>query len=309
MCIRDRRNRKQAALSLMDRSNMLWWRLRHYWLARLSSACSAVIHRRPHNHQHARLVAALRLQAKVRSALVRRLLVRKLDLLFQVRLFETLQRIELLKMAILGTFESFQENEVVVRQGDTGDSTRSFFVVERGMCIVVLDVNPATSTTGPVSTSTKPHHLIVGKVERTGLVGEMSALSGEPRGASVIATGPHFATHAVYGSMLAGDTAFGKRTVNMDAILKGTRKPKASAEPAMEALKLPQAAMDPFQNVLGLSESDMIINLVREQWAHVKPKPALPLLLRFRRMAMRVRFIIRLHRAWVFSTLSKVALF
>ena len=96
-------------------------------------------------------------------------------LLREVRLFSQLDDEALAQLAAAARHQHYDHGEVLVREGEQGDS---LFVLERGRVQV-------TKSGSDVGTG----WLTLGSIEEGGFFGEMSLLTGEPRSATVTADG------------------------------------------------------------------------------------------------------------------------
>ena len=96
-------------------------------------------------------------------------------LLREVRLFSELDDEALAQLAAAASHQHYDHGEVLVREGEHGDS---LFVLERGRVQV-------TKSGSDVGTGA----LTLGSIEEGGFFGEMSLLTGEPRSATVTADG------------------------------------------------------------------------------------------------------------------------
>ena len=97
-------------------------------------------------------------------------------LLGQVDLFRELEPGVLDRLALASTLRYYDQNEVLVREGETGDS---LFVIERGR--VLVSKSGTLIGTGTVQ---------LASLGPGSFFGEMSLLTGEPRSATVVADAP-----------------------------------------------------------------------------------------------------------------------
>lgn len=94
------------------------------------------------------------------------------DLLRRIPLFSQVSPARLKLLAFANERRSFEDGEVLFREGDFGDDA---FVIIDGEAAVLIE-----TPTGPVE---------VAQVARNALIGEISILCDVPRGATVIARG------------------------------------------------------------------------------------------------------------------------
>jgi CRP-like cAMP-binding protein len=96
--------------------------------------------------------------------------IEKVLFLKSVHLFDRIPSEQLVKVAQIAQEVEFEPDEVFIKQGEPGDC---LYVVVEGTAQVRLD------GVGTVSS-----------IQPRGVIGEMAILSGEPRSASCVATGP-----------------------------------------------------------------------------------------------------------------------